>query len=385
MVNLPPPDSNDQSPAGQRRDNDEAIAITIALLSVGAILWWGWTRGQQLFGPVFNLPQLTADAVVTDDAQSALGTGGDGDSSLGGENRSLFSGLFAGGDGNVSAEADTDASAHSLNGSGSDSPFSRRDRTSETPSDTTGGDRSGAVGSQTTATDGVTADATPTPAEALPDGAATAPTDDSAVVPEPLPELSIADVSEDYWAYPYIASLFEAGLLPDLPSGQLQPDKELTRAELAALLNKSFVGAVPPKRSLTFTDVPGDFWAAKDIKQVVEAGYMTGFPEGVFRPDELVPRYQVFVTMSTGLELPPPSDVEGTIGQFQNIQNLPAWARPKVAAAAAQGLVVNHPDPQQLESQQPATRAELIAIIHQALVARGELAPLETPFAIPAE
>jgi hypothetical protein len=186
-------------------------------------------------------------------------------------------------------------------------------------------------------------------------------------------------VSEDYWAYPYIVNLFVADLLHNFPSGTLQPDKQLTRAELAALLNKSIVADVPPKRSLTFSDVPSDHWAANDIKQVVEAGYMTGFPGGLFQPNEIVPRYQVYVTMATGLELSPPADVDGTIAQYQGTEALPAWAKSQVSAAASQGMVVNHPDPQRLAPQAPATRADLIATIHQALVAQGRLAPIDTP------
>ncbi|NEQ46847.1 MAG: S-layer homology domain-containing protein [Leptolyngbya sp. SIOISBB] len=400
MVNLPPPEPNEQPPAGQRRDNDEAIAVAIALLSVGAILWWGWTRGQQLFAPVVNLPQLADSGLVEEAAPMALEADGEDSSvqrrdGLGG----FFGGLFAGGNGNAGADANAaDTITGSRNGNDIDADLNRSDSGSGRPSDSGTGPDSGAsatasdaaspgtaVDAQTIPGGEVIPDAADAAAEGTPNGSVSTSPDNPAVDPEPLPELSIADVSEDYWAYPYIVSLFEAGLLPDLPSGELKPDKELTRAELAALLNKSFVGEVPPKRSLTFTDVPGDFWAANDIKQVVEAGYMTGFPEGDFKPDELVPRYQVFITMATGLELPPPEDVEGTINRFQGSQELPAWARSQVAAAASQGLIVNHPDPQQLEPWKPATRADLIAIIHQALVARGELEPVDAPFSVPSE
>ncbi|MGD1861072.1 MAG: S-layer homology domain-containing protein [Leptolyngbyaceae cyanobacterium] len=389
MVNLPPPESNDRPPSGPLRDNDEAIAVAIAFLAVGAILWWGWTRGQRLLAPVVNLPQLSEPATEESGALLDLDAA-DEDSSRSRSERGFF--FFGNGDEQDASVAggmatdDVDASTESRGRNAARS--SRRNRDAEID-----GDRGTAVPSQIL-TDGATSpDAAVAPTDAAPndaaidssDPAASAPEEAEAPAPEALPELDISDVSPDYWAYPYIVSLFEAGLLPNLPSGQLQPDAPLTRAEFAALLNSSFVGAEPTERQLTFDDVSADFWASDAIGQVVDAGYMTGFPEGTFKPGELVPRYQVFVTMTTGLNLSSPDDIDAAINRFQGSQDLPAWSRSQVAASASQGLIVNHPDPQQLEPQEPATRAEIIAIIHQALAAQGRIEPVETPFAMPAE
>ncbi|RZM76640.1 S-layer homology domain-containing protein [Leptolyngbya iicbica] len=394
MVNLPPPESNDQQPAGQSRDNDEAIAIAIALLSVGAILWWGWTRGESIFAPDISLPGLADSPSLVED-ESLTTVPGDATVADDADNppteetanrRGFFGGLFFFGNGEATgsdnaarlAEPDVD---ETVEDEATDAnPDRNNPLSSGAAVPTTGTGTSAATPGQASAN----INATGQSAESATDGTTAAPSDAASSAttdaePAPLPELSISDVSEDYWAYPYIVSLFEAGLLPDFPSGTLQPDKPLTRAELAALLNKSIVADVPPKRSLNFSDVPPDYWAANDIKQVVEAGYMSGFPEGIFQPNAIVPRYQVYITMATGLDLAPPADVDGTINQYQGTESLPTWARAQVAAAASQGMVVNHPDPQQLAPQAPATRADLIATIHQALVAQGRIAPIDNP------
>ncbi|MEM9768640.1 MAG: S-layer homology domain-containing protein [Cyanobacteria bacterium P01_D01_bin.71] len=388
MVNLPPPESNDRPPSGPLRDNDEAIAVAIAFLSIGAILWWGWTRGERLFAPVANLPQLSEPATGEANPPIDLDDSDEDSSRPLPERGFSFFGGGADRDANsLDADADADAADSGTSSRSQTTTDSlQRDRVPDTATDF----NQGTVSPSQILTDGAIApDEAVAPTEMAPsdDSAGGAPTADEAdaPAPEPLPALDISDVPADYWAYPYIVSLFEKGLLPDLPSGQLQPDKSLTRAEFAALLNSSFVGAEPSRRQLAFSDVPEDFWASNAIKQVVDAGYMTGFPEGTFRPGDLVPRYQVFVTMTTGLNLSPPNDVDAAISRFQGTQDLPAWSRSQVAASASQGLIVNHPDPQQLEPQEPATRAEIIAIIHQALVAQGRVEPVETPFAVPAE
>ena len=404
MVNLPPPEPNDQQPTGQSKDNDEAIAITIALLSVGAILWWGWSRGGSFFTPDFGLSQLAdSPSLVEDESLSGVAseepTVADTEDSAAeatGNRFGFLGGLFAFGNGEDADASDTETSEQLANDAtadddaavaadSSDSPTDDAASAAPTTTDTGANDTDAGADPSDSAGEAPTSESGQAATAETPDDSTEAATDspqpgeEGGAEPAPLPELSISDVPEDYWAYPYIVSLFEAGLLPNFPSGTLQPDKELTRAELAALLNKSIVADAPPKRSLTFSDVAPDYWAANDIKQVVEAGYMTGFPGSVFQPDDIVPRYQVYITMATGLELAPPADVEGTINQYQGTESLPAWAKPQVAAAADLGMVVNHPDPQQLAPLAPATRADLIATIHQALVAQGKIEPLDTP------
>lgn len=338
MVNLPP-ESNDRPPSGPMRDNDEMIAVAIAFLAVGAILWWGWTRGQRLLAPVVNLPQLSES--VTGENDALLDLDAAEDSSPSASERGFF--FFGNGNEPDANALDGSDAAGAANGEAAgrgrnEANSSQGDRTPDTGAD---GDQGIALPSQTLTNGATTApDASEAPT-AESDDAAAAPEGAEAPTPEPLPELDISDVPADHWAYPYIVSLFEKDLLPDLPSGQLQPDQSLTRAEFAALLNSSFVGAEAPRRQLTFADVPGDFWASNAIKQVVDAGYMTGFPEGTFQPGELVPRYQVFVTMTTGLNLSPPEDVDAAINRFQGSQDLPAWSRSQVAASASQGLIVN--------------------------------------------
>ena len=115
MVNLPPPESNDQQPTGQSRDNDEAIAIAIALVSVGAILWWGWTRGESIFASGISLPRFADGPSLVEDETLITAPDNDivADSDKGqsteetGNRRGFFEGLFFFGDGEASGSDDT--------------------------------------------------------------------------------------------------------------------------------------------------------------------------------------------------------------------------------------------------------------------------------------
>jgi hypothetical protein len=183
-------------------------------------------------------------------------------------------------------------------------------------------------------------------------------------------------VPETYWAYPYIKNLYDNGFLPDLPEGRFQPDAPLTRAEFAALLNQALVEA-GGGTAAGFADVPDTFWAKEAIDQVVAAGYMSGYPEDEFRPEQPVPRYQVMLTLAEGLGLAAPADPQATLQRFtDDLGDLPDWAQAQVAAAVESNIAINHPNADELRPTETATRAEIAAMIHQALVNQGRLEPV---------
>lgn len=374
MVNLPP-DQNEGQPSSPLRDKDEAIAIAVAFLAISTILWWGWSRAQRFVAPLAGGTSLLEEPFITDEPLIDLGDSENEDLA---EDEGAFAPFF--GRENAAVE---------------DEPGIRRERERglrgfRTPSSLSERERAEgvtpipapiAVGEETPISDAADASAVPGTRTVTGETAEEAAAD-ATTTPPPL---DISDVSEDYWAYPYIVDLFEQGLLPDFPSGQLQPDKQLTRAEFAALLNSSFVQSEPGQRDLNFSDISPDFWATDAIQQVVDAGYMSGYPDGTFKPNEVVPRYQVLVTLASGLNLADPGDPQAVLNAFQGAGDLPDWARGKVAAAAENKILVNYPNPQALAPQQPATRGEIIVMIHQALLNQGRVDEIPSPYVNPQE
>lgn len=211
-----------------------------------------------------------------------------------------------------------------------------------------------------------------TPTEAI--GGLDAP----AVIPS---QLDISDVPEDHWAYPFITKLHAEGIIPDYPDGKFQPDKPVTRAELAAQIQRAFVNE-PGQRNLTFSDIASDYWAADAIEGAVDKKFMSGYPEGDFQPDKLVPRYEVLVALVSGLELDIPNSPETSLQQFQDQGQLPDWSKGKIAASTQENIVVSHPDPGLLKPETNATRAEVAAMIYQALVQSGRLEPIESEYVV---
>ena len=73
------------------------------------------------------------------------------------------------------------------------------------------------------------------------------------------------------------------GILRGYPDGTLRPDGLITRAEFAALLNRTFgfTESVPTG----FSDVSDTDWFRADFEKALAAGYMEGYPDGTAKPN----------------------------------------------------------------------------------------------------
>lgn len=192
------------------------------------------------------------------------------------------------------------------------------------------------------------------------------------------------DVPNDYWARPFIAALAAQQLVKGSSDDTFEPDQPITRAEMASLIGQAFERQ-PTSETINFTDVARDSEVATAIDTAVRSGFMRGYSGNIFRPEEDIPRYQVLVALASGLDLQPVQNVEETLKRYDDADRLPEWAKNQIAAATEAGLVVNRPDfnLSSLKPNQPATRAEVTAMIHQALVQSGRLEEIPSKRIVP--
>ena len=109
---------------------------------------------------------------------------------------------------------------------------------------------------------------------------------------------------------------------------------------------------------------------------------MTGFPNDEFQPNQPVTRAQALTTLVTGLGIEAPTNVQATLDRYDDANAIPNWANEKMAAATAGRLVVNYPAVAQLNPTQPTTRAELAAMIYQALVREDIVDAVESEYVV---
>lgn len=150
----------------------------------------------------------------------------------------------------------------------------------------------------------------------------------------------------DHWSESFVRTLLYTGVLSVPEDGRFRPNDAVTRLDFAAWLAGAMElqpqgdPAQPPFRD--WDRVPEEL--RPKVLAAVEAGLLTGFPDGTFRPDETLTRAQMGVIFGRAL-IPlgyAPEDRYRAI--FEDGHKIPEWASDATAAVKArviQGTYVN--------------------------------------------
>lgn len=182
-----------------------------------------------------------------------------------------------------------------------------------------------------------------------------------------LAQTRLSDVS-GLWAESCITSLANRGIINGYPDGSFRPNAPVNRAEFATMVATAFPNVATVNSSAgQFSDISSGYWASSAIRTVSQKGFLSGYPDGSFRPTQQIPRAQALIALSSGLDYQPAQSVNQTLGTYSDASFIPSYARNGVAAATEKQMVVNYPNVQNLRPTQVATRAEVAAFLCQAL------------------
>lgn len=360
-------------------DYDELIAVFVAFLTLGSVLFWGLTRsGVNLFGNAGLFNADSAPALLNEsDSISLL----DNDDNLIGNVETERDGIGFG-------AADAIGAAGTGNILGEDRGSAQK--SAELPP---------AVNPapvQIPATSSLPATPEPPKQEAQPaaqpDVAAVPNTNlstdadsDAAVNQAPLEStreaIQFQDVPDNYWAKPYIDALSERLVISGITDNTFEPEQPVTRAQLASAIAEAFP-LDDKEAAIAFSDIESEYWATDAIDKAVKGGFMSGFPDESFQPTLPVPRAQLLTALVTGLNAAIPNDAETIVSRYGDAADIPEWAIGKMAAATQSNIVVNHPNLDSLSPNQPATRAEVAAMIYQTLAAQGRIDEIDGEFVV---
>ncbi|XHX76690.1 MAG: DUF1565 domain-containing protein [Stenomitos frigidus ULC029] len=187
-----------------------------------------------------------------------------------------------------------------------------------------------------------------------------------------------ADV-QGHWAQAYIAALAQRNIISGFPGGTFRPDDSVTRVQFAAIINKAFTPAAKQNMA-QFKDIKSNFWGYGAIQSAARGGFMRGYPNGDFKPNQVIPRVEVLAALSSGLSFTAGST--SVLSKYQDGAQIPSWATTAVAAATQRKIVVNYPSLVQLNPNRRATRAEVAAFVYQAMVNAGKADAIASPYIV---
>lgn len=106
---------------------------------------------------------------------------------------------------------------------------------------------------------------------------------------------SFSDVSSNLWYNKAVSSMANGGYVTGYRDGSFGGNKAITRAEFVAIAAR-FMGA--QSQTVSFTDVPAAYWAYPYISTAVYYGWIEGYSDSTFRPDQPITRAQVMTIIN---------------------------------------------------------------------------------------
>ncbi|MFC3800778.1 DUF4838 domain-containing protein [Cohnella sp. GCM10012308] len=195
----------------------------------------------------------------------------------------------------------------------------------------------------------------------------------AAMAADPVPvqgaggKAAVSDIA-GHWAERQIGEWIEAGRIQGFPDGTFRPDRTITRAEFAALVNRifGFTEAAPDWRA---SDLAPSDWAFRDIAAAAQAGYLKGYADGRFGAKQPVSRQEAAVVVARLLasELTPDAEAADA---FTDAGQMAAWSKEAIGTAAAGKLMEGYVDGS-FKPERGVTRAETVAILERILSGIG--------------
>ncbi|MBF4693632.1 S-layer homology domain-containing protein [Fusibacter ferrireducens] len=115
-------------------------------------------------------------------------------------------------------------------------------------------------------------------------------------------EIDFKDVKTSDWYYNTVSNAVSAGYITGYPNKMMAPNQSITRQEAAIIIAKVRGLALNSQSISSFSDVSRiAVWSKAYVDAVVEAGYMKGYPDDTFRPNDIVKRGEAVVALNNTL------------------------------------------------------------------------------------
>ncbi|THF77568.1 S-layer homology domain-containing protein [Cohnella fermenti] len=166
------------------------------------------------------------------------------------------------------------------------------------------------------------------------------------------------------WAKEAIAKWEAAGLVRGYADGTFQPNRTISRAEFAALLDRLF-GYKQLGSAVEISGAADGAWYKPSLQRVADAGIMQGDGTGAYSPNANITRQEAAVMLAKAFEEESPASEDGgnpAAGLFPDADRIGSWARGAAAALASHGYISGR-DGGLFAPEANLTRAEAVKLI----------------------
>lgn len=177
--------------------------------------------------------------------------------------------------------------------------------------------------------------------------------------------LANTDGISGHWAETQIKEWANIGYISGYPDGTFLPDNSITRAEFLTLVNKIF--KFENKTNINFIDVRPDYWAYSEIQKGISAGYVSGDKNGTFRPDDFITRQEAAVIINKLLDN---TEITENKPNFKDAYDIDEWAKNSVDIVYEYGILSGFPNGT-YRPKKYMTRAEAVSALKRLTETKG--------------
>ena len=169
------------------------------------------------------------------------------------------------------------------------------------------------------------------------------------------------DFDRTAWYAEAVSAAVDNGLLYGKSSSIIDPNGDMTRAEMAAIINRSF-GCYKTADISQYKDVSKSKWYYKDVALAVQMGTYNGRSSSSMAPDAPISRQEAMTVVARALELDYDAYAKTDLSAFSDRDKISAWALPYVRSMVGAGYI--HGRGKILAPLDNITRSEFAQIFH---------------------
>ena len=180
------------------------------------------------------------------------------------------------------------------------------------------------------------------------------------VVPSQAAEKTpFVDVKDGDWYTNAVEYCYDRGLVGGYEDRTFRPNRNLTRAEMSAIMNKML--NLSEKAENTFSDVRNGTWYSEPVLRCVKAGIMAGYDSKTFGVNDPLTREQGAVILANAFQI----NKESGRTSFSDDGKISSWAVGSVKAMAGKGYITGMGN-NTFSPKSELTRAQMCQIIYAA-------------------
>ncbi|NPV27274.1 MAG: S-layer homology domain-containing protein [Firmicutes bacterium] len=181
-----------------------------------------------------------------------------------------------------------------------------------------------------------------------------------------------------HWSKADVELMAAKHIAKGMTQSEFVPDAVVTRAQFATLLQRVLDLPLENPANARFADVTSDAWYYGAVEAAAKAGLVNGYEDGTFQPDAQITRQEMAAMVARAMRAGGKTvtlnadQVAAVLAKFQDASAIQAWAQEAAAIAVQEGIVQGR-TADQYAPNADATRAEGTVMLKRLLSALGRL------------